>query len=255
MSHTIRGSSSECLAHYLGHLPSPLSQEGAAARNPIIQYCRCKRRTISAWIKGQPPVGEYQVRVRYFLAAQGYVVNELENLHPLVWQLGLLLAYDVLSTEDIRRELGYKNSQDVYTMLFGRQRPLQLEQRLSPIVEKYRDTLTARGLKLSKNGLGFDFGNAPSSNAEAPVGRKPAAMTGPRTAVDQKASMIKALASMIQGALPLARAMEHDPFTSSDRDILHQLLPNNEVFHLVYSLKRLSSETAHQQIPPQSPKR
>ncbi len=237
MPSPIRGSTKECLAHYFAQLPPTSQRSGVRARTPLIQYCGCIRRTVADWQTGPLPVGVYLIKLRFFLASQGYTVTELESLHPLVRSLGLILAEGRATLEELRLALGYSDQQEVLTILRGKQKPYHLEQRLQPLVDRYRaePKPPATGVKPANGGA---------------VRATPPSIPGVNGS--QKGLVIKTLGAMIKAMLPLAKAVEASPFTVADRDALHELLPENEMFHLIYSLKRLTSETARRDIPPEA---
>lgn len=225
---TIRGSTEECLAHYLQQLPSSITRNGITARKPIVRYCRCTPKTIHKWSTGTVPVGMMLVRVRYFLAALGYEVEDLMDLSDEIRNFGKLIADGRLDEMTLRARLNYRDDHAILSMLHGSRKP------------------TPDRLEIIKQIVGQQVippSFTPKSDATTVVS------PSTNSATDRQ-KVIQALAVLLKGALPLAQLLEHVPYTAADRDYLHSLLTGNEVFHLIFSLKRLSSETAHDHIPP-----
>lgn len=240
-----RGSTLECLAHYLKRLPPSTSRAGIAARTPIVQFCQCARQTIRDWTLGQPPIGTNLIRVRYFLVADGYAVSEIEKLHPLVRELGQLLAYGVLSLDAIRQEMGYSNTKDVLATLHGKQRPNNFEQRISRLVNKYRPSIAQR----LRDNQHIHSIPAPAASRTSPTGRRPEAkpsIVGSHP-IDKR-SVVESLAALIRAGLPLAELIESDVFSDQDRRQLRVLTGQNGVFRLANILNRLCGEEARAQL-------
>ncbi len=121
-----RGHLDECLRHLAARLESrfPKGAKGLTkARLPIATFCGVAERTVERWLSSSDimPVGEQHLKLMCFLDLQGYRVIELERMKRGRRGFSELIAFGLLSVEQANQTLGYKNIQDVYSVLQGRQ--------------------------------------------------------------------------------------------------------------------------------------
>ncbi|MEK7537681.1 MAG: hypothetical protein AAB619_01760, partial [Patescibacteria group bacterium] len=215
MGKPFKGTTEEGLAHYLASLPRATTRAGHQARQPIIAYCRCTTSTVRRWTKGEiKPLGLMLVRVRYFLASQGYCVVELERLDPAVRRLGQLIAEEALTADEARVALKYEANNVILELLHGRRQ-------LNDVRQAILVSLLARHQSHSAP--------PPDATSAATESSPP---TVPPTTDDCKTSVMAMLAGFVQGAIPLAEFAASDRFTDADRERLRQLCGGGGMFHL-----------------------
>lgn len=239
------GSALECLKHYLNRLPPPTTRAGAAARNPIISFCQCARKTIRHWMRGQPPIGTMLVRVRYFLDAHGYRVEELERLTPLIRDLGALVAYGILNLKQATEAMGYKQEWDLLNALHGKQIPNNLKQRAVPLIIEHRAVLEKRMAEYRMQG--FIPAAPPADTPGLRPSSKDARSTTAAIGSDRRL-VITSLAAMLKAVLPLAELLDSEEFSEDERHQLRTITGRDGVFRLANTLHRLCGEEARAQL-------
>jgi len=120
-----RGHVDECAKHLAQRLAEylPKGSKGLIqAREPMAKFCGVGNDAIVHWLDVRPhlPKGEQWIRLVCFLDLQGYRVIELERTKKSRRGLFELLGYGVLSTADACQMLGYKNPQNLYRVMQGR---------------------------------------------------------------------------------------------------------------------------------------
>jgi hypothetical protein len=84
----------------------------------MADHCKVQSSTALAWFEGERlPMGENLVMLRYFLELCGYKVSELERLSPAAYNLGAIIGYGILTSEEVRRILGYSRSNGVHLVV------------------------------------------------------------------------------------------------------------------------------------------
>jgi len=107
-----RGTTSGCFEHFAHNFP------GDASVQLLAEFCKVQGLAVQQWVGGKRfPQGEALIRLQVFLHLAEYRVNELLELPKPLRQLAQVIAVDVLSVEDVRTQLGYHNTQEVYRLL------------------------------------------------------------------------------------------------------------------------------------------
>lgn len=115
----IEGRARECLRHYLSGLP--WEEAGCVeARKPIIEFIGVNSDTVRSWHTGQFfPIGLALIKTYYFLEKEGYRVSELEALGEVTYNLGKLMAFNVIDCEDVALQLDLTARGKIFLFLRG----------------------------------------------------------------------------------------------------------------------------------------
>lgn len=234
--HVFRGTTAECLKHYGGAIKNSGS-EGATARAPMAMFTGANERTVRDWLLGcVPPVGKFIVKARYFLAEQRYAVSELEQLDPLVRELGWLIAHGTISFNEAVEVLGVPGDSYLLRILHGRIASMARASWVDAarkLVEERRDRIPAeRGRPAA----------VPAKGAAAPP-----ASSG---RFSEREIVLNTLATLITAAQPLAELVLSDKFTTQDRQALRTRTGGDGIYGFANMMDRLCSEMARGQIAP-----
>jgi hypothetical protein len=189
------------------------------------------------WLRQEyDPSGLNLVRLRYFLEACGYEVQELKELDPIVYNLGLMIACNIVTLEEVVTELEIKQRETLFGNLNGKSRPSPDNLgKINSLVTAYQDVIKEINALKSVPKLDFEHGTAkPAPAALAPL--KP------------PTSVVEELADLIRQAIPLAGQLLSDKHSADDRRRLRSLLDDDGVHVLQNQLTRLSSETSRELV-------
>ena len=108
----------DCLKEYLRNLPHNVNL--AEATKPIIDFVGASTRSLDDWFDGKTkPIGLTMLKLRYFLAQEGYCVAEVGTLRISVRQLGELVARGKINVEEIYQEIGFDRAARLVSLLLG----------------------------------------------------------------------------------------------------------------------------------------
>lgn len=86
----------------------------------LAEFCRVTQGTSLSWLEGAPlPKGDNLIRLQHFLINRGFPVGEMDDLPAPAYKLGQLIAFDVVSVDDVVRILRYTNTTAVYKVVQG----------------------------------------------------------------------------------------------------------------------------------------
>lgn len=241
----IHGSTLKCFRHFLeADMPDfdkrkTLSEFTGVPTEP----------TIRRWFKGTAtPVGEYLIRLRYFLDTLGYEVAELETLNPMVSKLGRILAYRLKTIDEIADALGYTSSQRAGQMLVVLHGVSGLSadklRKAELFVETMRLTLdqeTTRRRALLR------VGKKETKELLIQPARSAAQMAN-GSGRGEKKLLLRSAARQVTDLTEIADFLLSDSCSVEDRKKLHELAGADSVLKLITRLRRLCSETARRQL-------
>lgn len=76
--------------------------------------------TVLTWMaRGELPKGETQIRLLHYLDAGRSQLDELNELPKPAYKLGQLIAFDLLTMDEVRESLGYASQNDLFRLLRG----------------------------------------------------------------------------------------------------------------------------------------
>jgi hypothetical protein len=125
----------------LSHMASRFGVEGC---KPLLaEFCEVVESTVGMWLlKGTLPTGEGLIKQRVFLDLAGYRVNELQELPRKSRQLCQVIGFGMMTADEVKTELGYKNVQDLYRVLLRGQSMLPDKQhKMDQLLERSADEL------------------------------------------------------------------------------------------------------------------
>jgi len=242
MSNTVKGSTEKCLKHFV-------STPNAAKLQDLFAFMSVVDSTLKHWMHGKLPNGENLVRLRCYLALQGYSVDELQMLQPGVRETGHIIALRVTTLDEAVRQVGTGTPNDrdqVLRYLLGKRsaNPERAAQ-YSAFADLHRDALQ----KASTSMLRFNQ-NTGASDMDAPKVLLGAAMLPQEASkMTTKEELIDGFALMVKGMLSFAEMLLSDDFTPEDRARLREKAGGDGVFHLSNRLNRLCGERARRNIP------
>jgi hypothetical protein len=106
------GTTEECTANLVERYSTNL------LRPIIAEFCGVVEPTVLRWFNGDNvPVGPELIKLRVFLQLAGYRVDELDMLGRQIRRLGEIIAVGLMTSEEVRDALDYKNVQDVYRLI------------------------------------------------------------------------------------------------------------------------------------------
>lgn len=115
-----RGSTDACLRH----LGTQAEQDPAVVQELAGFTGADAHNTVPSWLAGKHmPEGEYLLRVRFFLAEHGYSVAEINKLHSVVRNVGLLIAHRAIGFDAAVQELNFSGRDKLFLSLNGKHRP------------------------------------------------------------------------------------------------------------------------------------
>lgn len=123
-------------------------EKKGGARRVLSEFVHSESNTIRRWVKGQnPPRGINLIKLWFFFKELGYPSAELDELHPYILQLAELVAYEVITVDEARELIGYKNTQQVWTAFRGGSRTiLREDQTRQALLAEYGEDLAAAKL-------------------------------------------------------------------------------------------------------------
>lgn len=239
MSSRIAGTAKECLVHYIGSLPAKKSKI-KAARAPLSQFLGCGPPLAYRLFKNkEEPFGEYRIKLRYFLHHLGYTVKELRDLPTEIFELGNLVALNIISTVTAAETLNH-NRDTIIAYILGRH---DASEKSSASIEALVQSLKQE--KASEIHQALSRCRSVHRQNGQPVATELGAVrrqsTGGTLGCDPS---VTSLAAIIDGAIPLAKHVL-EMCTPADRHRLRELVRHPDgVFVLSNLLNGLCSEHA-----------
>lgn len=242
----MQGTVMQCFKHFIANLP----KDNPILKRKILDFLGIKNwDTMKSWERGaNAPVGEPELRLQHLLAFLGYEVAELEVLKPLIRAAAALVAFQVLSLEEIVTLMGV-NRQGVYGILKdGHGTSQAVEDRLATLVQQRGQELADKQAVLAALRASVKL---TSSNGEASslAPARPAPATTGVSGVQ-----VADLAIYIRVMLPLAETLTSDRFTAADRARVRELAGADNVFTLSNLLAQLCGEQAREKFHPTTKK-
>lgn len=224
----IKNTALECLRHLY-----PRLLEDNKNRKLFKNLVQVNTHTIKRWTDGlNMPLGESWIRLQVALDFMGYSVIEFENLPEPVRNVLRLIAFGVLTQNDVIAELGLSRSH-AQRFLRGDLPPTPaVVATLSDLWDEYSSLLEEcqeeyRSLMLVLN--------EPEAKVEITPGVKA-----------DRGRLIKTLAEQINAMLPNAVAANSNECTPEERRLLRRLTGEGYLFRLSNALAGLCGETARE---------
>lgn len=108
------GTTAECLEHFAKSYPTD------DTRPVLAEFCGVINPTAGRWLNGRNlPSGDELIRLMVFLQLAGNRVSELDKVPRTYRQLAQVIAVGILGPDEVKKKLGYRNTQDVYRLLRG----------------------------------------------------------------------------------------------------------------------------------------
>lgn len=109
--------------------------------------------TVKRWITGPSvPVGLSMISLRYYLDFMGYQLDELIAIPPTIQDAGRLLAFRVLTTEELAKLTGFEEYPDSLISILRGVRGISVtrETQLREVIAAYRKELADKMLAVPK---------------------------------------------------------------------------------------------------------
>ncbi|MDE2188667.1 MAG: hypothetical protein KGJ35_02990 [Patescibacteria group bacterium] len=85
----------------------------------LAQFTKAPRNTVCRWNNDRLPLGETMLRLQHFFSVVDYSVDVFKNMDPALIKLGRCIAFDLVSTDDVVRETGFKDAKNLLACLRG----------------------------------------------------------------------------------------------------------------------------------------
>lgn len=250
----MKGNTAEVLRDYLDKLP--WNQRNCQdARKDLSAATGVSEMTIRTWHKdGILPTGIVLIKLRYFLEKQGYEVEELLALKREYYELGKLVADNVISLTDLQTYLGYAGAKQLYPLLFGKNEASP--DKLAKIQDLLKDPHAAPQQPADLE----------TPEEKAPEENQPPAEMPDETAIPAKfdgviplMEILKQTCALLQ---PKIEGLIDDDSLQAERRALREEAGRrlvfdlaNEVSNVDLLLNALCSERAREQLKKQMPRR
>lgn len=257
------GSTEECLADFFRSYDWPLGKKLLAEFTEVgEQTVRCWRLTSTA-PNGNDPLGKQLLKVRVFLDMVGYNVKELDELPDLARRLGKVVAFGILTLDEVREKLDYRNSNEVYGILLrGTGLVVHRQHRMQRLVESHADAVKAAAESWKERLVVLGTVEKPGVLSSA---TPPRVQTDPRSETAEVLEKVRSVLGSTAVAATTALPNEEESPTRRHRERLrHSSDPApviNTLGHLIQAMDNLLSmvsdkpETAKQLRGRVSPQR
>lgn len=221
------GATLECIIDYLNQLPE--GKNSVQARTLLMKFVDIGRPdTIARWRKGtNKPLGLPLIKLRYFLEAQGYEVKELKALDKKIYNLGKLIAFNVVSFKEVSQRLGYAKDNGLSRVLHGKRNVLPEKiEKLDKILADLSDKLIKLpGIKKEQ-----------SSQDKALTATRPIDIQEPvvydETLFQETKELLSTLDSTIALLEPRLKILLSDKTTAEQRQAFREIAGRHLVFDL-----------------------
>lgn len=112
----------------------------------LAEFTGTSQATVFEWLRGERlPAGNSLIGLQVYLDSLGYELEEFRSLPDLAQTLARLLAFGVLTLEEVAEELNYQSVKDVQRILLqGKSMFQQRVNMLRRLVETHQDELLLR---------------------------------------------------------------------------------------------------------------
>lgn len=111
----------------------------------IADFTKVTSATVLSWIEqGIHPKGETLIRLQHFMVNRGYPLESLKQVPAPAYKLGQLIAFDVLSVDELVARLGYSNATALYRVVQGSGLVADRAAVLEGLVDRYKDEVQAQ---------------------------------------------------------------------------------------------------------------
>ncbi|MFC1598390.1 hypothetical protein ACFL2U_00015 [Patescibacteria group bacterium] len=173
----MKGNTLECLHDYLNHLPWG-TRHCTTTRQELMSFVGVNNvDTLGSWRrKKNTPKGLVLIKIRYFLEKEGYQVTELKAMQKLVYDLGKLISYNILQSEEVATYLGYTAKSALWDLLHGNRGLLKDKaEKIKVLIKQNKEALTA----LNNLNDQQSINTAPNIDTAPNIGIGPNIDTGP----------------------------------------------------------------------------
>jgi hypothetical protein len=237
-----QGDTLSCLRHLHGTIKD--DDDFFEKRAYIAKFAGVGERAVYNWFRERnPPVGAPLIRLRYYLEFCGYTVEDFPNLDPDIRQSGKLIAFGVLTVEEMAEAVGYPGDRagaDAVLKVFrgvqgtSHNKLLQFQ----TLVELYKDQLDE---KIQSTRCVVPKRSVEASQPKPLPVRAPLRVVA-RPVLSEHEALICSFANMVTAMLPLARLVSSDDFSPEDRAKVRELSGHEGVFELANTLFRICGE-------------
>lgn len=212
--------------------------------------------SVHAWAKGKRQTeGVKLIKLWVFLREAGYASPEFEKMQPFNKLLCRLLAYSIITIEEVQQIVNVARSSTAIQVMFGR-KPANPSMNVDDLDDLFGEQLVkaeqAFSQRLDELGFAIKTGEpADEAKLGAPlVEAKPVSTHVPEGLVTttRDDASIMTLATLLSAALPLARNINSNRCTPEDRSRFRDLMGDGGVFEISNILNALCSERARKEM-------
>lgn len=250
MSRLISGTLMECFRHYADtFLPRKGSHNAAKAKGPMAAFIGVSTSTVTTWTSSNRlmPLGGPLNGLMFFMDLVGYDVAELRKLRKSYpnYMLAEMLAYKVVTVEEVMERVGFKKSQSVWLIARGgNQSTSDRVASIKTLYSEKKDLLQSVKKDWQKE-LGIETSTekvTPFSKPETSVSEKTETVPTSRPGIPINDGFIDVVANLVKTITPLLEGVEAG--TKEQRALLRKLTGSDGMFRLSKTSSRLCSEKA-----------
>lgn len=244
---TNHGTTLECFADFIGRIPP---DELVEKRRELAQLLSVEESSVRRWITGPSvPVGTSIIGLRCYLDFLGYQVSEFTALPNLLQDASRLLAFQVMTLEDMAKLTGYEAYPDKLLAVlrgvrgFSAEREGQLHDLVIAYKQEFVEKLqTVPKLIVMKGPLSPTEVSSDSLNRPVPVVATPTTTSRPTPKkILQRDERFKGL---VLNLLNFAQFYANPEVPEEVRDQLRVAVGQQNIFDLKNLLSRLCSSKA-----------
>lgn len=235
-----KGNTLECIKEFATYIDDFMERPNIVSS--LVKFVGCSRNTALRWLAGnRKPLGEYLLSVRYFLWYQGYRVKELYKLDPVVFKLGRLIAFRMISLQTVTEFLEYDQTDSTMRILHGKSNMSRHRYDLATqIIALDIESEVKINEMVERFSLLDDFMTLNPPTTEKPVVKHSSSKS--KHQVSEIDSIKAAFIKYVEAGIPLAEILISDVLTDDDRRQLRRLIANDGLFELANLLNGLCSK-------------
>lgn len=238
-SKAIKGSTTECLKHYLESLPGKKGSKNVRQEKmPLAKFVGVSINTVARWAAGRnKPQGNQIISVWFFLEALGYTVEELDSIRksrPEALYISELLGFRVFSAKQIREKLFYSHTNEIYRIARG-DISSDRHEMIRTLYIGCQKEIEQRKARLSTQSI-------------KPENRETVATVESQKRKLTPSQELEMFAYLVLAMIPLAERLASDKFSPEDRRHLRKLADDKGIFRLSTAINKLCGEKVREQI-------
>lgn len=229
-----------------------LAPRGLQGLELIAEFCEVTVPTVQTWVReGITPRGEQMLRLRVLLSLGGIKVVEIDHLPPPARELAKMVAFNIITLDEVSVELDYTDKHGVYHVLSGGSLAKSRQRSMEKLVAEAQSLIDEEEEKWRRR-ISDPHHQAPTrlqgTESEPGLGTEVTAVTPTPDSVSgssgdieapTSATVVMSMSRLLEALLPLVIELDNSSQPESLRSLVANEVGSKRIKRLISSLEEI----------------